>query len=195
MPPKKKGKGKKKKGGDESESELKLKQAQHETDALKDQMAYRRELSRRSMAMAENFREQMQAAQANVEELQSDMKAVSSGLTQQYKTMQMELGLKVTQLELELNGTKTRLNSTEEELAQQRAQYDKMQREKDAHIQMIEGKLTNLETSFDNLIDIGFNNILTRLNDEKRKWDTQMNNVFDENKQALRKLNLIHLEV
>lgn len=195
MPPKKKGKGKKKKGGDESELEIKLKQANHETDALKDQMAYRRELSRRSMAIADNYREQMQAAQANVEELQSDMKAVSSGLTQQYKTMQMELGFKITQLEMELGGTKTRLNVTEQELAQQRLQYEKMQREKDAHIQMIEGKLTNLETSFENLIDIGFNNILSRLNDEKQKWDSQMNSMFDENKQALRKLNLIHLEV
>lgn len=76
MPPKKKGKGKKKKGGDESEVDTKLKQSQHEVDALKDQMAYRRELSRRSLAIADNYREQMQTAQANVEELQSDMKSV-----------------------------------------------------------------------------------------------------------------------
>lgn len=195
MPPKKKGKGKKKKGGDESEIEIKLKQANHETDALKDQMAYRRELTRRSLAIADNYREQMQAAQANVEELQSDMKAVSSGLTQQYKTMQMELGFKITHLEMDLGGTKTRLNVTEQELAQQKLQYEKMQREKDAHIQMIESKLTNLETSFENLIDVGFNNILSRLNEEKQKWDGQMNHHFDENKQALRKLNLIHLEI
>ena len=62
----------------------------------------------------------------NIEELQSDMKAVSSGLTQQYKTMQMELGLKITQLEMELGSTKTRLGATDQELAQQRSQYEKM---------------------------------------------------------------------
>ncbi|CAF0854617.1 unnamed protein product [Rotaria sp. Silwood1] len=195
MPPKKKGKGKKKKGGDESEMEVKIKQSQHEVDALKDQMAYRRELSRRSLAIADNYREQMQTAQANFEGLQSDMKAVSSGLTQQYKTMQMELGFKITQLEMELGATKTRLNATDQELTQQRLQYEKMQRDKDAHIQMLDGKISNLETSFENLIDIGFNNILTRLNEEKQKWDIKMDTIFDENKRSLRNLNLIHLEV
>jgi hypothetical protein len=195
MPPKKKGKGKKKKGGDDSEIETKYKQSQHEVDALKDQMAYRRELSRRSLAIADNYREQIKTAQDNVEELQSDMKAVSSGLTQQYKTMQMELGFKITQLEMELGSTKTRLNTTEQELAQQRVQYDKMQRDKDAHIKMLDGKISNLETSFENLIDIGFNNILTRLNEDKQRWDIKMDAIFDENKRSLRNLNLIHLEV
>ncbi|CAF0924540.1 unnamed protein product [Rotaria sordida] len=195
MPPKKKGKGKKKKGGDDSEMEVKIKQSQHEVDALKDQMAYRRELSRRSLSIADNYREQMHTAQANIEELQSDMKAVSSGLTQQYKTMQMELGFKITQLEMELGSTKTRLHLTDQELTQQRIQYEKMQRDKDAHIQMLDGKISNLETSFENLIDIGFNNILTRLNEEKQKWDIKMDTIFDENKRSLRNLNLIHLEV
>jgi hypothetical protein len=194
MPPKKKGKGKKKKGGDDNEMEVKFKQSQHEVDALKDHMAYRRELSRRSLAVADNYREQMQVAQASVEELQSDMKAVSSGLTQQYKTMQMELGFKITQLEMELGTTKTRLNITDQELAQQRIQYERMQRDKEAHIKMLDGKISNLETSFENLIDIGFNNILTRLNEEKQKWDTKMDSIFDENKRSLRNLNLIHLE-
>ena len=195
MPPKKKGKGKKKKGSDDSELEVKVKQSQHEVDALKDQMAYRRELSRRSLAIADNYREQMQTAQANVEELQNDMKAVSAGLTQQYKTMQMELGFKITQLEMELNATKTRLNITDQELSQQRIQYEKMQREKDAHIQMLDGKISNLETSFEKLVDIGFNNVLIRLNEEKRKWDMKADEIFDENKTSLRNLNLIHLEV
>ncbi|CAF5163181.1 unnamed protein product, partial [Rotaria magnacalcarata] len=149
MPPKKKGKGKKKKGGDDNEMEVKFKQSQHEVDALKDQMAYRRELSRRSLVTADNYREQMQTAQANIEELQSDMKAVSSGLTQQYKTMQMELGFKITQIEMELGATKSRLSITDQDLAQQRVQYEKMQREKDVHIQMLDGKISNLETSFE----------------------------------------------
>ncbi|CAF2221219.1 unnamed protein product [Rotaria magnacalcarata] len=195
MPPKKKGKGKKKKGGDDNEMEVKFKQSQHEVDVLKDQMAYRRELSRRSLVTADNYREQMQTAQANIEELQSDMKAVSSGLTQQYKTMQMELGFKITQIEMELGATKSRLSITDQDLAQQRVQYEKMQREKDVHIQMLDGKISNLETSFENLIDIGFNNILTRLNEEKQKWDIKMDTIFDENKRSLRNLNLIHLEV
>jgi hypothetical protein len=195
MPPKKKGKGKKKKGSDDSEMEVKFKQSQHEVDALKDQMAYRRELSRRSLAIADNYRDQMQSAQNDVADLQSDMKAISSGLTQQYKTMQMELGFKITQLEMELGSTKTRLNVTDQELTQQRIQYEKMQRDKDAHIKTLDGKISNLETSFENLIDIGFNNILTRLNEEKQKWDIQMDTIFDENKRSLRNLNLIHLEI
>jgi len=195
MPPKKKGKGKKKKGSDDSEMEVKFKQSQHEVDALKDQMAYRRELSRRSLAIADNYREQIESAQKDVEKLESNMKAVSSGLTQQYKTMQMELDFKIRQLETELGATKTRLNITDQELAQQRVQYEKMQRDKDAHIKTLDGKISNLETSFENLIDIGFNNILSRLNEEKQKWDIKMDTIFDENKRSLRNLNLIHLEI
>ncbi len=195
MPPKKKGKGKKKKGGDDGEMEVKFKQSQHEVDALKDQMAYRRELSRRSLAVADDYREQIKEAQKSVDDLQKDMKDVSSGLTQQYKTMQMELGFKITQLEMELGTTKTRLNITDQELAQQRLQYEKMQRDKDAHIKMLDGKISNLETSFGNLIDIGFNHILTRFNEEKQQWATKMDTIFDENKRSLRNLNLIHLEV
>jgi hypothetical protein len=55
--------------------------------------------------------------------------------------MQMELGFKITQLEMELGTTKTRLNITDQELAQQRIQYEKMQRDKDAHIKMLDGKI------------------------------------------------------
>ena len=195
MPPKKKGKGKKKKGADDSELEVKVKQTQHEVDALKDQMAYRRELSRRSMAVADNYREQLKEAEKEKEVLQGDMKAVSSGLTQQYKTMQMELGFKITQLEMDLGVTKTRLNVTDQELAQQRIQYEKMQRDKDAHIRTLDGKISNLETSFENLIDIGFNNILARLDEENQRWNKKMDTIFDENKRSLRNLNLIPLEI
>jgi hypothetical protein len=94
--------------------EVKFKQSQYEIDAHKDQMAYQRELSHRSLAIADKYREQMQTAQANLEELQSDTKGISSGLTKQYKTMQMELG-----------ATKTPLNITDQELVQQRIQYEK----------------------------------------------------------------------
>jgi molecular chaperone GrpE (heat shock protein) len=69
MPPKKKNaKVKKRKVVMIGNRKVKFKQSQHEVDALKDQMAYRRELSRRSLAIADNYREQMQAAQANVED-------------------------------------------------------------------------------------------------------------------------------
>ncbi|CAF3423135.1 unnamed protein product [Rotaria sp. Silwood1] len=68
-----------------------------------------------------------------------------------------------------------------------------MQRDKDAHIQMLDGKISNLETSFENLIDIGFNNILTRLNEEKQKWDIKMDTIFvydPEDKKQAEELNL-----
>jgi hypothetical protein len=194
MPPKKKGKGKKKKGSEDSEAEVKFKQSQHEVDALKDQMAYRRELTRRSLAIADNYREQMQSAQENVEVLQSDMKAVSSGLTQQYKTMQLELGLKIDHLESELTRTKVRLHTTEQELSQQRIQYTKMQREKDAHIHKLDTKIANLESAFESLIDSGFNGMLAHLNTEKKKWDNEMDGIFKKNKESLQNLNVIPLE-
>jgi len=71
----------------------------------------------------------------------------------------------------------------------------KMERDKDAHIKMLDGKISNLETSFGNSIDIGFNHILTRLNEEKQQRATKMDTIFDENKPSLRNLNLFHLEV
>jgi len=70
-----------------------------------------------------------------------------------------------------------------------------MQRDKDAHIKTLDEKISNLETSFKNLIDIGFNNILARLNKEKQKWNMKMHTIFDEKKYSLQNLNLIHLEI
>ncbi|UJR23673.1 hypothetical protein I4U23_026656 [Adineta vaga] len=195
MPPKKKGKGKKKKGNDDSEMEVKFKQSQHEVDALKDQMAYRRELSRRSMAIADTYREQMQSAQANVEELQSDMKAVSSGLTQQYKTMQMELGFKIDQTERELATAKARVEHTDQELSKQKVEYDQMAREKDQEIRKLKTKISNLETSFENLIDINFDNILARLNTQKLIMDKRMDDILVKNKSSLQDQNLTPLEM
>jgi len=70
-----------------------------------------------------------------------------------------------------------------------------MQRDEDAHIKTLDEKISNLEASFENLIDNDFNNILRRLNKEKQKWNTKMDIIFDENECSLQNLNLIHLEI
>lgn len=195
MPPKKKGKGKKKKGDDDSEMEVKFKQSQHEVDALKDQMAYRRELSRRSMAIADEYREKMQVAETKYETVQSDMKEISSELTKQYKTMQLDLTFKIDQYENELAMVKGRLAQTDQEVSKQKIEYDRMVREKDQEIRKLETKVSNLETSFENLIDINFDNILARLNAQKLTMDKQIDDILMKNKDLLREQNLIPLEM
>ncbi|CAF0834029.1 unnamed protein product [Didymodactylos carnosus] len=197
MPPKKKGKGKKGKGkgGDGDENEDRLKQSQHEIDALKDQMAYRREISRRSRSIADNYRDQIHEAEKNVQELTADMKSISSGLTHQYKTLQMELGLKITTLELELGAVRKQLSITDQELTKNKGEKEQLVKSKELHIHDLETKIANMELSFESMLDGAFNSIIQQLNEEKKIWDSEVDDVFRDNKQALKNLNLLHLEV
>lgn len=94
MPPKKKGKkgakdGKKKgKDGDLSEAD-KLKIKSHEVDALKDNLALRKDFSRRSKAAFEDLKEKLEETHQQIEDISSTHKASNAYLTHQYKTLQV----------------------------------------------------------------------------------------------------------
>lgn len=94
MPPKKKGKkgakdGKKKgKDGDLSEGD-KLKMKSHEVDSLKDNLALRKDFSRRSKAAFEDLKDKLEETHLQIEEISSTHKASNAYLTHQYKTLQV----------------------------------------------------------------------------------------------------------
>ena len=96
MPPKKKGKksagGKKSKKGNK-ESELtdgdKLKLKAHENDSLKDNLAFRKDFSRRSKAAFEELKDRLEETNTQIEEISTTHKASNAYLTHQYKTLQV----------------------------------------------------------------------------------------------------------
>ena len=95
MPPKKKGKkggkdGKKKGGkdGDLTEAD-KLKMKSHEVESLKDNLALRKDFSRRSKAAFEDLKEKLEETHQQIDEISSTHKASNAYLTHQYKTLQV----------------------------------------------------------------------------------------------------------
>ena len=93
MPPKKKkGKGKKKKqsGGELTEDD-KYKKSLHEIDALKDNLAFRKEFSRRSKSAYEEMRFRVDESNFQLQENESMHKSANAYLTHQYKTLQTDL--------------------------------------------------------------------------------------------------------
>lgn len=91
MPPKKKkGKKGKKKGKDGELSEQdKLKLKTHEVDTLKDNLAFRKDLSRKTRAVYEELKEKLVETNYQIEEIENVHKASSAYLTHQYKSMQV----------------------------------------------------------------------------------------------------------
>ncbi|KAI0231556.1 hypothetical protein LSAT2_018085 [Lamellibrachia satsuma] len=103
MPPKKK-KGGKKKGKDDGELQIedKYKKALEEIEMLKEHLAVRKELARRSRAASEDWKERMQEAEKTLDEKANEQLSVNADISRQYKTMQHEMGLRNTMLEIDV---------------------------------------------------------------------------------------------
>lgn len=92
MPPKKKkgkkgGKKKGKNGELTEEDQLKLKS--HEVLALKDNLAFRKDIARRTKAAFEELKDRLDETNTQIEEIENTHKSSNAYLTHQYKTMQV----------------------------------------------------------------------------------------------------------
>lgn len=65
----------------------KLKLKTHEIESLKDNLAFRRDFSRKSKAAYDEIKERLDETNNHIDEIESVHKASSSYLTNQYKTV------------------------------------------------------------------------------------------------------------
>ncbi|KAL4228988.1 hypothetical protein ACF0H5_012027 [Mactra antiquata] len=199
MPAKKKGKkkgGKKKKKDDATlELEDKYQRTVNEIEALKDHLAIRKELSRKSHGMEDEMRHKMKDAEKSLEEHKSDQKAINADMTRQYKTMQTEMGLRIHKLETDLIRTKQQLNITEEELKKTKEEKERISREKDTEIENLNHKIDGMEKDYSRILDETLDGLISKIDAAKDKWEEKATLVQVNNKHVLMEFGLNPLEL
>lgn len=201
MPPKKKkGKGKGKKKGkkkDDTQLELedKFKKTMDEIEALKDHLAIRRELTRRSKSASAEMARKKEEAEKELEEHKEDQKAINADMTRQYKTMQTEMGLRIHQLETELGRTRSQLSSTEAELRKSYEDRKKMIEQRDSEIMDLRLKIDSMEKAYENVLREALDNLMKKLDDAKELWEGRSSIIQGKNKQTLLDFGLNPLDI
>ncbi|CAH3119269.1 dynein regulatory complex protein 12-like [Pocillopora verrucosa] len=199
MPPKKKkGKGKKKKKKDEKTEltiEDKYKRTMEEIECLKDELAARSEIARRSKDTADRMKERMREAKEEVETEQQNKLDISSDLTRQYKTMQSEMALRIHMLEQTVNKLREQLASTEEELKKTRKERDDIRREKDEIIAELQFKIDHMESAYESVLHDAFDRMAVKVEDARARWEMESSEIQEKNKQLLLEFGLNPLEI
>ncbi len=197
MPPKKKGKkgakDAKKKGakeGDLTETE-KLKLKTHEIDSLKDNLAFRKDFSRKSKAAFEELKERLEDTNTQIEEISSTHKASNAYLTHQYKTLQNEMAFKVHELESELLATRKKLEETEAALRREREERSAMSAAKDSLISELTEKNRKCQQYNDSILQMALDEVIGGVEAKKRaSWEKSCDSLQARNKVLLAELGL-----
>ena len=195
MPPKKKGKkgkkGGKKKGKDgELTEEDKLKLKIHEVDALKDNLAFRRDFSRKTKAAYEEMKDKLEETNNHIDEIENIHKASSAYLTNQYKSMQNEMEIKMHMLESELNATRKTLEATENKLAHEILEKKDIIEKKDEKIEELEQKVKKIQIAYESVINLTLDTFNTNLDKKKLTWENSSIQLQTKNKKLLAELGL-----
>jgi len=197
MPPKKKGKKKKKKKKDDGELtvEDKYKKTLEEIEALKDHLSTRKEIARRAVSASEEWRAKKQNAYEELESCQQDAKSITADMTRQYKTMQTEMGLKVHELQSELDKTQRNLELTEAELKKTREEKDYLINEKDVEIRNLKLKIDSMEMQYESVLNDALDKLMEKIGEAKLGWENKSTMIQSRNKQTLLEFGLNPLDI
>ncbi|XP_071958214.1 dynein regulatory complex protein 12-like [Antedon mediterranea] len=199
MPPKKKGKGKKKGKKKKDDAELsiedKYKKTLHEIEALKDHLANRKDLTRRSQVHSEEWKNRMQSAEEALLQHKSDQRDVTTDMTRQYKTMQTEMAMRIHQLEAELGKVNVQLERTQIELKETKLEKEKITEEKDQKISELETKIEGMELAYEGVLHDALDSMVAKLDVAKSRWKNEATLIHAENKRRLIEFGLNPLDI
>lgn len=200
MPPKKKkgkkkGKGKKKKDDAELELEDKYRKTMDEIEALKDHLAVRKEIARRSQSHGDEWKAKMTEAREELENKVKDHSAVSADMTRQYKTMQTDLSLRLDEMDSKLKTTQAKLKDTEDELSDTKADRDRILKEKNAEIEDLRLKINSLELSYEGIIGDTLDSLIEKVKVAQKKWSDDTELIAHRNAQTLLEFGLNPLDL
>lgn len=195
MPPKKR-RGKKTRT---SEGELtvddKFKKTLEEIEALKDHLAIRKDLVRRSKEVSEEWKERMKTAEFNLEDVKDTHRAVSADMTRQYKTMQVETSQRIQHLETDLAQTKARLERAEQELHRTKEDRDRVLREKEIQIEILNMKVNSMSGQYEYLFNECMDKLVDKMTLSKAAWEKKSTSIQSSNKKLLLEFGLNPLDI
>ncbi|XP_041090725.1 coiled-coil domain-containing protein 153 isoform X4 [Polyodon spathula] len=200
MPPKKKGKakgkkGKKKKTSDDNGLQEKYKRSTLDVAVLKQHLALRRDVVRQAQACSHNLKSRLAVLEQELDEEREDKKDINADLTRQYKTMQMETGVRVHQLEIEVSRLRQQLALCQQDLQCEREEKQRTVQEKDATIAELQGKIDNMETDYERILHDTLDSLLSRLAESKLRWVDESTALHFDNKERLADFGLNPLDI
>ncbi|KAK3106974.1 hypothetical protein FSP39_004279 [Pinctada imbricata] len=105
-----------------------------EIEALKDNLAIRKELSQRNQLTSDTMKAQMADTASELEKHKQDQRDINAAMTQQYNKMQTDKSYKIHYLERELMQTQKQLRETEKKLKETEDEKERIIKEKDEEI-------------------------------------------------------------
>merc|ERR1711894_138732 len=108
----------------------KYKKTVHEIEALKDQLAVRKELARRGQGDGDAMKAKMNETMVELEKHKNDQKDITADMTRQYKYMMTGLQLKLHQMERDYQITQKALRDTEQKLKETEEERDQIIKDK-----------------------------------------------------------------
>lgn len=201
MPPKKKkgkGKGKKGKKGkkkDAAKEEDKYKKTVREIEILKEHLAHRNEIARRSQAQASDWRERVQEMQDNLDKQKLEQKDVSAELTRQYKTMHTDMDIRMRELNTEVEHLRQQVSNARQELATAKREKEEMEKEKNEKIRMLEKRIDEMEISYEGVLTEALDSLIGKIDQAKDKWEQEGIKIQEQTKTTLLEFGLNPLDI
>ncbi|KAK6469220.1 coiled-coil domain-containing protein 153-like [Huso huso] len=200
MPPKKRGKakgkkGKRKKTSDGNELQEKYKRSTLDVAVLKEHLALRRDVARQAQACSHSLKSRLAVLEQELDEEREDKKDINADLTRQYKSMQMETGVRVHQLEIEVSRLRQQLTLCQQDLQGEREERQRTVQEKDATIAELQGKIDNMETDYERILHDTLDSLLSRLAESKLRWVDESTALHFNNKERLVDFGLNPLDI
>ncbi|KAK6467933.1 coiled-coil domain-containing protein 153-like [Huso huso] len=200
MPPKKRGKakgkkGKRKKTSDGNELQEKYKRSTLDVAVLKEHLALRRDVARQAQACSHSLKSRLAVLEKELDEEREDKKDINADLTRQYKSMQMETGVRVHQLEIEVSRLRQQLALCQQDLQGEREERQRTVQEKDATIAELQGKIDNMETDYERILHDTLDSLLSHLAESKLRWVDESTALHFNNKERLADFGLNPLDI
>ena len=188
MPPKKA--KKKGKGKDEDELQMKLKKATHQIDSLKDELVFRREVVRRAQSVSAISRSKTIDLEEQMEQLKDTARDNNAELVRQYRAIEDNMNLKVYELQVECDRTKTKLTETEKKLQDKCDELVQLKEEKDEQIAQLERQIWNMERFHLTVLTEAFEKLTTKVRSAHDRWVSESIGIQQEHKDRLLELGL-----
>ncbi|XP_077972156.1 dynein regulatory complex protein 12-like [Styela clava] len=199
MPPKKKkGKGKKGKKGkkkDVAKEEDKFKKTVREIEILKEHLAHRNEIARRSQAQASDWKNRLHEMEENLEEQKLEQKDVSAELTRQYKTMHTDMDIRMRELNTEVEHLRQQVANARQELETTKREKEEMEQEKNETIRILEKRIDEMEISYEGVLTASLDSLIGKIDEAKDKWDQEGIKIQEQTKITLLEFGLNPLDI
>lgn len=173
----------------------KYKRSTLDVAVLKEHLALRRDVARQAQACSHSLKSRLAVLEQELDEEREDKKDINADLTRQYKSMQMETGVRVHQLEIEVSRLRQQLALCQQDLQGEREERQRTVQEKDATIAELQGKIDNMETDYERILHDTLDSLLSRLAESKLRWVDESTALHFNNKERLADFGLNPLDI